>query len=102
MQDDAVNTDVDNAHAQVVQWRRVEGLKDGALSLSFLPPSYQPSLTPFRMTSQSSNMVTFEWLGMVESSKRDLYKPTKNQPLQSPRHSPARATAHEPAIDFKP
>jgi hypothetical protein len=44
-------------------WR---GLKDCALSL-FPSLSYQPSFTPFRMTSQSSNMVTFERLGMVES-----------------------------------
>lgn len=79
-----------------------EGLCPLSLSLSFLPPSYQPSFTPFRMTSQSSNMVTFERLGMVESSKRDLYKPTKNQPLQNARYSPARATARVPAIDFKP
>lgn len=46
-------------------WR---GLKDCALSLSLFPPlSYHPSFTPFRMTSQSSSMVTFERLGMVES-----------------------------------
>lgn len=70
------------------------------LSLSHISPHYRqclhPCFTPFRMTNQSSFMVSFQTLGMVESYNGSVYKPTNNGLLQSQCFNLIQERAHIP------